>query len=884
MDAEKTAIRPLPDTVIAQLKSSTIINTLSDVAVGLAKNSLDASATRIDVDCDFFAGHCKVEDNGHGIPTAAFAEGGGLFKHYWTSKHDASGVHGRSGTFLASLAALSRIIVTSLSAHGLPIASLEAQYSLAGRRMSSSESGVAPAGTRVVVRNLFGNMPVRVKQREALKISEDSEADREWAHFSHGLLSLLLAWPRGVAMLVKDGTGNVKLHVRPTSGERSGSRPASLSRPQLERLLNILTCGGVISLKSWPSWVPITGSNSSYRIKGAISLDPVTSRRHQFLSIDIVPLHQIKHSNPLYDEINRVFAASRFGVEENEALPDEHELQRRSKDRRYKHDGFTGKQLHGGRRGIDRWPMFCLQISAAADTEQQLLLPGSIEDRKSQFSRLLDLLGTMITQWLAEYQFRPQKWRLGHADRSELSSKPTPPALVHSTNGNERSPVGQGWPSAASKPPSEKRHEPSLGHEYKRQPPASTAVKESSIAAAEGQLLWIHPITRERHIIDAMSGGIVARGHPTSQEPDLQKGPRNSGTNIRKMTCVRLEDVHQRTERVQSPWIGHLLREWDNPIFANSEETIAGAGIQIDLDEADNGRCEHHSTIVEPYPRHLSTAHAVISSMGLLYANVVSQLDGKFILVCLTSRPSASKVAGASDSTQLVLIDQHAADERIKVEALLRSLCSSTQGATLGKPLSFEVRQPDVALLEKSRRYFRRWGISYALEKALPTQPHQLMVRTLPISILERCVASPQLLIEMMRAETHDHVEKGRAVAAPKSVVPEQSVEARHEWLRQISDCPRGMIEMLNSQACRSAIMFNDHLSVEDCKALIARLAGCALPFQCAHGRPSMIPLTRRGDAAPFDEYAGSEFRSPPTSFASRYTAWQLLSRQRTAV
>jgi DNA mismatch repair protein MLH3 len=37
--------------------------------------------------------------------------------------------------------------------------------------------------------------------------------------------------------------------------------------------------------------------------------------------------------------------------------------------------------------------------------------------------------------------------------------------------------------------------------------------------------------------------------------------------------------------------------------------------------------------------------------------------------------------------------------------------------------------------------------------------------------------------------------------------------------------------------------MFNDELSIEQCKTLLSRLAECAFPFQCAHGRPSMIPL-----------------------------------------
>jgi DNA mismatch repair protein MLH3 len=37
--------------------------------------------------------------------------------------------------------------------------------------------------------------------------------------------------------------------------------------------------------------------------------------------------------------------------------------------------------------------------------------------------------------------------------------------------------------------------------------------------------------------------------------------------------------------------------------------------------------------------------------------------------------------------------------------------------------------------------------------------------------------------------------------------------------------------------------MFNDELSKDQCKALVSQLAECAFPFQCAHGRPSVVPL-----------------------------------------
>jgi len=41
--------------------------------------------------------------------------------------------------------------------------------------------------------------------------------------------------------------------------------------------------------------------------------------------------------------------------------------------------------------------------------------------------------------------------------------------------------------------------------------------------------------------------------------------------------------------------------------------------------------------------------------------------------------------------------------------------------------------------------------------------------------------------------------------------------------------------------------MFNDVLTVEECRDLLRRLAACAFPFQCAHGRPSMVPLVDLG-------------------------------------
>jgi DNA mismatch repair protein MLH3 len=41
--------------------------------------------------------------------------------------------------------------------------------------------------------------------------------------------------------------------------------------------------------------------------------------------------------------------------------------------------------------------------------------------------------------------------------------------------------------------------------------------------------------------------------------------------------------------------------------------------------------------------------------------------------------------------------------------------------------------------------------------------------------------------------------------------------------------------------------MFNDELSKEQCEVLVGKLAACKFPFQCAHGRPSLVPLVDLG-------------------------------------
>ncbi|KAI6780861.1 DNA mismatch repair protein-like protein [Emericellopsis cladophorae] len=235
-----------------------------------------------------------------------------------------------------------------------------------------------------------------------------------------------------------------------------------------------------------------------------------------------------------------------------------------------------------------------------------------------------------------------------------------------------------------------------------------------------------------------------------------------------------------------------------------------------------------------------------ISKAALEQAEVISQVDRKFIFVKLTLETKSR-----DSSSSLVMIDQHAADERCKLEELLATyfhrdahgdLTATTE--PLDPSIHFEVGHLEGELLERFRHHFRTWGIDLDVRNDGGKKYERVtQVTSLPPSILERCRLEPRLLINLIRTEAWNLAET-RQAPLPPSRAPEGST---HPWAVYMSRCPRGILEMLHSRACRSAIMFNDALTIDECRDLVRRVARCAYPFQCAHGRPSMAPLLDMG-------------------------------------
>ena len=60
-------LQPLPEPVRTRLRSTQLLTSLPQVVSELVRNSLDASASHIDVGVDCQEWECWVKDDGHGI-------------------------------------------------------------------------------------------------------------------------------------------------------------------------------------------------------------------------------------------------------------------------------------------------------------------------------------------------------------------------------------------------------------------------------------------------------------------------------------------------------------------------------------------------------------------------------------------------------------------------------------------------------------------------------------------------------------------------------------------------------------------------------------------------------------------------------------------------
>ena len=845
-------------------------------------------------------------------------------------------------------------------------------------------------------------MPVRVKQR----VSSDEDRrirTKDWEKLCYDITGLLLAWNAPVSIHIKSSDKAQKFRVRPPvqheESRHSSDRKGSSKTFDFDLVRGILLQGAYVVPSFSETWVKTSARTPFLTIRALISLEPAPSKRVQFISFGIQHLRNDYTSNIFYDAINNWFASSSFGMQEEY---DEIGNATKTRDRRYKKDGFTNKQLRGGGKGIDRWPMFYIRVDFNGATSPNLKDGQILSTRQSQIESILSVLEAMVSGFLREHDFRSRKWRVrkrkassdstsSSKDRAgpgvctpsqdvtaspsteptKLKSTSRPPAMLALTDRTsirrevmtgigvgdlgdnvkipqfkrsrtiEASDGFSSWsrikcgsraklglsvpeklvprdivqttaPVDKGKLDIQKASDDRVRHalitaphenaaslisnqeqevdQTEPNPNTTAVVGPSDVPEQEPGLMnddedpdptvdWTNPLTKVTMKINARTGLVIENVlddfFTRPIDPDRQRPQSALPTGLKRLTPApaRSTSALSRIPR-RGSWAEELLASWENPIFHTTEERIP----QVSFVSPGIGAIGHgcsHPDIDTAFKEASSSFAAKLSKKGLRHATVLAQVDTKFILVKMSQESAIeqSRMDSPNSNEILVLIDQHAADERIRIETLLAELCRPPSPPLRNFQSSLGLKSViDTVLLTRSSilkipvrehvlftshaQHFAKWGILFELgEVTLPVPAHQqdsctVTILTLPPGIAERCRLDPKQLTDLMRAEVWKLASTGTRTSTSIREAPDTSHPSSPDlnWLKQIGDCPQGILDMLNSRSCRSAIMFNDKLTLEECEVLVAKLADCAFPFQCAHGRPSMVPLVGLGD------------------------------------
>jgi DNA mismatch repair protein MutL len=190
-------IRLLDPETIGQIAAGEVIERPLSVVKELVENALDADATRVAVRVRG-GGLVEIEvaDDGVGIAPADLPLA--LRRHATSKIADATGLTqvdtlGFRGEGLASIAAVAKVTIVSRTADADVATAIDAH----GEEIGQPRPLAGPPGTRVVVRDLFGNVPVR---REYLR-----SPPAEFARIASWLATLALAYPQAGFTLEHDG-------------------------------------------------------------------------------------------------------------------------------------------------------------------------------------------------------------------------------------------------------------------------------------------------------------------------------------------------------------------------------------------------------------------------------------------------------------------------------------------------------------------------------------------------------------------------------------------------------------------------------------------------------------------------------------------------------
>ncbi len=245
----------------------------------------------------------------------------------------------------------------------------------------------------------------------------------------------------------------------------------------------------------------------------------------------------------------------------------------------------------------------------------------------------------------------------------------------------------------------------------------------------------------------------------------------------------------------QKPAISTFAANYPPPLRHQSTLGVAepAAAAYLAFARATQGLSEPASTSAAPQ----FTPAEAVDRDGPPLGYALAQLHGIYIL--------------AQNARGLVLVDMHAAHERILYEKLKTALDShqiATQALLI--PAVFSADPLDIAAVEEHAEALADLGFAIT-----PLGPNQLGVRSVPALL-----------------------QSGDPAALARSLI----AELREHGITQLATARRN--ELLATMACHGAVRARRILTVPEMNALLRQMEETERAGQCNHGRPTWTELT----------------------------------------
>lgn len=180
--------------------------------------------------------------------------------------------------------------------------------------------------------------------------------------------------------------------------------------------------------------------------------------------------------------------------------------------------------------------------------------------------------------------------------------------------------------------------------------------------------------------------------------------------------------------------------------------------------------------------------------------------------------------------TEMALIDQHAAHERIRFERLRARALRSAEGAE-----SQSLLVPEVARFPAENRA--------RIEARLP------LLESLGFSaeLFGGNESHEQLLFRAIPAEWGAANLRTRLLTLVEKLGALEDSEIPKDEAHRVLKLDEKLFEKLASEACHSAVRAGDRLDDETARTIVEALFECEHPWNCPHGRPTVarVPRTR---------------------------------------